>query len=813
MRYKKNGWKIWLMAIFLLFNGLSLTARADEIFHYNVTTNQNEISVVYTVNGEKYCFEDNFSLEECGAPELPYKIVRLALPANTKVGSFSAIGSNIENYAAGINHAYFEGDIKTGINEQYTPAPKNLDLYASSDLYPGKYAEVINKGRMGPQALASIAVYPIQYRPSDGQVILVGNIEIRIKLEDDFNASVDRLPKGASLLTNIVDNPKDLHLPSSYGNNGNGLIPGEMSLGLGAEYLIITSGELAPAFYPYFIWKNQKGLQAELVLIEDILQNYTGEDEPAKLRSYLQEAYTAGAKWVLLGGDEDVIPIRYAYPGNTSGVPELRNQQITDMYYMDLTGNWDSDGDGVYGEYNHDDPDIYPEVYVGRVPASNPEEAEIWVEKALIYEQNPGGGDYSYLTKCLFIAADQMVDLDEHVVLASLMPDNFEVDATRCIEEPSGGAEEPTQATGETIIDIMNEDWGFISNLNHGDFCYYSTKTRGYNHAPRSLIWGDIFWDADNSSWLFELEETDKFTIHYSISCMTAAYDWDKEVFFPGPYLTPNTYMEAYLFRPDRGGVAYLGNTRWGWVTSSYLLETKFLEYIFADTARNLAVAEALTKIYYPTKRDIGYGHTLFGDPEMVMWSKQPSPLIVSVPDYIEKDFDYTTVNVSTANGSAADINVCLWKPGELYYRGTTDEDGELQVPLNITETGDIYVAAVGIDMIPDIDTIHVVYQMDIDDDAKLPAVTRLGNNYPNPFNSGTAIKFSTVNPGLVAIEIFDICGRQVKTLVNDYYQAGLHTIAWNCRNNSGEEVASGAYLYRLKTDDKIIVKKMTLLK
>lgn len=813
MRFKENSWKFWLMVILLLINGLSLKAMANDAFYHNVTTEQNEISVVYTNNGEKYCFEENLSLEECGAPDLPYKIIRLALPANTKVGSISAVGSNIGNIADGVNHAWFEGDIKTGIYEQYTPASKNIDLYTSSDYYPGKYAEVINKGRMGPQALVSIAVYPIQYCPSDGRVILVGNIEIRINLEDDFTTSVNRMPKGASLLANIVDNPEDLSLYHSYGNNGGGSIPGTMSFGLGAEYLIITSGEIAPAFYPYFIWKNQKGLLAELVLIEDILQNYSGEDDAAKLRSYFQEAYAAGAKWALLGGDEDIIPIRYAYPGNVSSAPELRNQQVTDVYYMDLTGNWDTDGDGVYGEYNHDDPDIYPEIYVGRVPASNPEEAEIWVEKALIYEQNPGGGDYSYLTKGLFIASDQMVDLDEHTVLASLMPDNFEIDAARCIEEPSGSAEEPTQPTGETVINTMNEGWNFISNLNHGDFCYYSNKTLGYNHWPRSNVWGDIFWDVEDASWLEELDETENYSVHYSISCMTAAYDWDKEVFFPGPFLTPNTFMEAYLFAPNKGGIAYLGNTRWGWVTSSYLLETKFIEFVFSDTARNLAVAEALTKIYYPTKRDIGYGHTLFGDPETIMWSKQPTLLSVDVPAYIEKDLDYITINVSANDGPAADIDVCVWKPGELYYRGTTNGDGEFQVPLCLTETGNLYVTAVGIDMVPDIDTIHVVYQMGIDDDLKLPAVTRLHNNYPNPFNANTAIKFSIANPGMAAIEIFDICGRQVKTLVNDYYHAGEHTIFWDSRNNSGEEVASGTYLYRLKTDAKNIVKKMALLK
>ncbi len=814
MKGLKNGWGNWLAAVFLLFNSLPLTAATNDTIVHKVTTDLRDINVVSTDRGEKYSFKDCWFLENAGAPEIPYKVVRLALPSNTKIGSIKAAGFQIEIIARGVEHTWFEGDIKTDIYEQYTPAPKDIDIYLSSDLYPGNYVEVLDKGMMGSQSFVTIAVYPIQYRPSKREIILIGEIDFTISLEDNLDFTYGRTPVGASLLRDMVNNPADFSTPKLNRFEGGGTIPRIAVDGIEAEYLIITSAELAPAFYPYAVWKNQKGLLTEIVLLEDISLQYPGEDDPARIRSYLQEAYVAGARWVLLGGDENIFPVRYAYPGNVSTPPELYHQQATDLYYADLTGNWDTDGDGIYGEYNHDDPDIYPEIYVGRVPAENSEEVEIWVEKALLYEQNPGNGDYSYLTRGLFICNDQMRYLNEHTNLAALMPDNFEVDASSCAEEPSGGSPNPTQPTGQMVISAMDEGWGFISNLNHGSFYYYAAMTPNYNHWPRSNIYGDtVDFEVETTSSLTRLAETDKYGVHYSISCYTAAFDFDSGIWGPGPFITTTSFMEAYLFLPDRGGVAYLGNTRWGWVTSSYLLERKFIEYVYSDTARHLAVAEALSKIYYPNKRDIGYGHNLFGDPEMQMWANQPTPLSISAPDYIKVDTTALSVVVSAVDGPAGNIKVCIWKPGELYYRGFTDDNGLLEIPLRIANLGEIYVTAVATDMIPAIDTIQVCYQADIGDEPEIPRQTLLYTNYPNPFNSTTEIHFNLADPGQVKVEIFDISGRLVKTLADDHYPAGPHTLNWDSRNEYSDKIASGTYLYRLKTADKTIVKKMALLK
>jgi hypothetical protein len=86
-------------------------------------------------------------------------------------------------------------------------------------------------------------------------------------------------------------------------------------------------------------------------------------------------------------------------------------------------------------------------------------------------------------------------------------------------------------------------------------------------------------------------------------------------------------------------------------------------------------------------------------------------------------------------------------------------------------------------------------------------------SNYPNPFNPETTLSFSLPNDSSVNITIYNIKGQKVKTLTDDFYTAGHHQIIWNGTNDTGQNVGSGIYLYRLKTGEKSLTQKMLLLK
>ena len=94
-----------------------------------------------------------------------------------------------------------------------------------------------------------------------------------------------------------------------------------------------------------------------------------------------------------------------------------------------------------------------------------------------------------------------------------------------------------------------------------------------------------------------------------------------------------------------------------------------------------------------------------------------------------------------------------------------------------------------------------------------VPAEFALHQNYPNPFNPTTQIKFDLAEDGLVSIKIYDVMGRQLKTLVNSVKAAGYHSIQWDATNDLGEGVSAGMYIYMIQAGDFISTKKMVLLK
>jgi len=97
--------------------------------------------------------------------------------------------------------------------------------------------------------------------------------------------------------------------------------------------------------------------------------------------------------------------------------------------------------------------------------------------------------------------------------------------------------------------------------------------------------------------------------------------------------------------------------------------------------------------------------------------------------------------------------------------------------------------------------------------DDRLPTLTRLFPNVPNPFNPQTALSFSLTRSGPVLLEVFDLRGRLVRTLLDTDLTVGTHTVVWNGRDQTGRSVSSGTYLCRLRAADQVQQRKMQLVR
>jgi hypothetical protein len=97
--------------------------------------------------------------------------------------------------------------------------------------------------------------------------------------------------------------------------------------------------------------------------------------------------------------------------------------------------------------------------------------------------------------------------------------------------------------------------------------------------------------------------------------------------------------------------------------------------------------------------------------------------------------------------------------------------------------------------------------------DVTLPNAYVLGQNFPNPFNPTTVIRFSLPERTHVTLSIYNILGQRVATIVDEEMLAGTHDIKWDGSTEQGRKASTGIYLYRLKAGDYIEAKKMLLLK
>lgn len=97
--------------------------------------------------------------------------------------------------------------------------------------------------------------------------------------------------------------------------------------------------------------------------------------------------------------------------------------------------------------------------------------------------------------------------------------------------------------------------------------------------------------------------------------------------------------------------------------------------------------------------------------------------------------------------------------------------------------------------------------------DSFLPHNFTLEQNYPNPFNPSTTILYNLSNDELVSFEIFNLNGKKVRTLVNEYQNSGPKKVIWNADNNHGRKVPAGIYLYSIVAGNVKQTKKMLLVK
>ncbi|MCL2065347.1 MAG: S8 family serine peptidase [Candidatus Cloacimonetes bacterium] len=176
--------------------------------------------------------------------------------------------------------------------------------------------------------------------------------------------------------------------------------------------------------------------------------------------------------------------------------------------------------------------------------------------------------------------------------------------------------------------------------------------------------------------------------------------------------------------------------------------------------------------------------------------------------EYIDGEVSLTWTAPETSFGNVA--GYAIYRDGSLvnYVTTTSYTDDDVSDGVYVYSIVAAYTQPAG-----QSEAVTIDVYVSEDDEIHPPLTTELLGNYPNPFNPETTISFNIAVESIVSIDIYNIRGHLVKTLLNNHLQQGNHSIIWNGIDNHGQQVSSGVYFYRMVAGDVVETRRMVLMK
>jgi len=196
--------------------------------------------------------------------------------------------------------------------------------------------------------------------------------------------------------------------------------------------------------------------------------------------------------------------------------------------------------------------------------------------------------------------------------------------------------------------------------------------------------------------------------------------------------------------------------------------------------------------------------HTLLGDDITVRWTPNNNQKYPIVDFLVKRYFPPSPVGDYWHAGTDTCLFIC-----------PNPKNADVYIDVfAISSIGDTSVDITGVactgleNSCPDTPTKDFEEENVIDD-----LKTALYQNYPNPFNPTTEIKFSLSHPSSVILDIYNVLGRKIKTIANDNFEAGYHSVLWDGTDEHGISMSSGVYFYKIKAGSFTETRKMLIIK
>jgi len=491
---------VLLMCFAVIFSAVTVNAEKNEDATYFI---QKITSGSYTIEENDMRMEGFYTRGPPGAPELPQKVYDITLPpdADLKTVQLEILSSNTwiiaGEYDIGpgpLIATESEGTISYGgRNIQYG---KDIDIYGKNEFYPSAPVMILRTYQMRDIKAVRVQFAPVQYNPISKKLQLIGEVTIKISWNKGTSIEITAPPvnwSGYAIVTT------------------NAVVSGSSSLSNFITHL------------------QNKGFTVTTVT-ETQYGTATGQQRAINIRDWLAANYVSSEiQYVLLIGDPNSssgsVPMMMCWPSPGSAA----DKTPTDYFYADLTGNWDSDSDNMYGEYGQDSVDLGPEVYVGRVPVYGADYTML--DNILNKFINYNGANKSIMLPMAIsnytnedwkgYSRTDGLDLPQHVITNIADPNGYtnyvmyETAGIDPVPETAYGYNAPI--TKSNVISEWAKDYGIVFWWGHGNQTLASRKywnSDDGDGVPEGfeMVWMDFLSSSD------VVTDTETFT--YQCSCV-----------------------------------------------------------------------------------------------------------------------------------------------------------------------------------------------------------------------------------------------------------------------------------------------------
>ena len=619
---------------------MSLYVNADNVKTIDISFDVKDFNMTHNESGLLEISSTKHSVsygEDVTEPGLPLVGMKVAIPKESEFESLSVKGSkNI-----------LQSNVLLATNP--LAVPTNAVSHSSSlsvpdymdKVYPSNTVEYVSTNVMDGYKMICFLVSPFEYDAAKGELSFYQKITMQINLTNGKSISTGSSPfvgkNAKDLIRQMVINPEDVEDPAPSGDTPKTMT--SLSPTSPVDYLIITSDSLLSSFDDLVTWKKTKGVRTEVISLDSIDHNYSDSTIQLKIKMCLYDYYlNRGLKYVLLGGDNTIVPVRYCHAEVTTSDGPLITDMPSDLYYACMGGNfeWDGNGNDIYGEFG-DNIDFSPSIYISRLPIQTQEHVAAYLSKLLCYERDPLSKPWK-----------------DNILMCGVKTSEYSV-GTKSDSEAKGdllyGSAILPYWSGnrvkfyDTYTDFPGGAGYHVSKENFQD-----QLQQGYTFVELGTHSVDNNIDMENSTGYLDshasILQNEGFTIFSTVACLTNAFDSSHPA-YPDPCIS-----EAFIRNPNSGIIAYLGCSRESLtffrinsLSLSYSYEEEFYKSLFRRTQRfhNYAEVVAIAKMQKinvcgtnQNERWIQLGLNPIGDPEMPVYTQAPIEFDSCAVSYID---------------------------------------------------------------------------------------------------------------------------------------------------------------------------------